>query len=239
MTGLWTCPTCGRRFANVNQWHSCGKAELDEILAGHTDHAVGIYRAVESALAGAGDFRIHPQKTRIAFISRMSFASVKLARRWVDLAFIVPYPIDAPRIRRIELYGPTSFGHHLRLEEVDQVDREVRGWLAEALRRGDQETLDSRARVEPVVGRPLEIMIVPLRTRVLRYGDELALRLPRYAAEAFDAHRPVDARIAGTHLSGRVEPTPAGDILVFDHAELGRLGLGEGDDTDAFLTADL
>ncbi len=239
MTGLWTCPTCGRRFANVNQWHSCGNPELDEILAGHSDHAVRLYRAVVSALAGVGDFRIHPQKTRIAFISRMSFASVKLARRWVDLAFIVPSPIDDPRIRRIELYGPTSFGHHLRLEEIDQVDREVRGWLAEALRRGDQETLDSRARVEPVVGRPLEIMIVPLRTRVLRHGDELALRLPRYAAEAFDAHRRVDARIAGTHLSGRVESTPDGDILVFDHAELSRLGLGVGDDTDAFLTADL
>jgi hypothetical protein len=96
-------------------------------------------------LAEAGDFRIHSQKTRIAFISRMSFASVKLARRWVDLAFIMPNPIDDPRIRRIELYGPTSFSHHVRLGEVEQVDRAVRGWLAEALRRGDQETLNPRA----------------------------------------------------------------------------------------------
>ncbi|MGZ5384772.1 MAG: hypothetical protein ACXWH0_12390, partial [Acidimicrobiia bacterium] len=93
MRSLWTCPACGRRFANVNQWHSCGNPQLDDLLDRHTDHVVGIYQAVGLALAEAGNFRIHSQKTRIAFISRMSFASVKLARRWVDLAFIMPNPI--------------------------------------------------------------------------------------------------------------------------------------------------
>jgi len=239
MRSLWTCPACGRRFVNVNQWHSCGNPELDDLLARHSDHIVGIYRAVESAVAEAGDFRIHSQKTRIAFISRMSFASVTLARRWDDLAFIMPHPIDDPRIRLIELYGPTSFGHHVRLDQVDQVDRAVRGWLAEALRRGDQETLNPRAHVEPLVGRHLEILMVPLRTQVCQHPAGLALRLPRYAAEAFDAHPRVDARIAGTHQSGHLQSTPDGDLLVFDHNELSQLGLGEGDQTDAFLTADL
>ena len=239
MRELWTCPACGRQYANANQWHSCGNPELDDVLSRHTDHAVGIYQAIESALAEAGDFRIHPQKTRIAFISRMSFASVTLARRWVDMAFILPSYVDDPRIRRIELYGPTSFGHHLRLGGVTEVDGDVHAWLAEALRRGDQETLDPSARVDPVVGRSLEILMVPLRTRVCRHADGLALALPRYAAEAFEAHPRVNARIARSHQSGRIEPTPAGDLLVFDHDELSRLGLGENEKTDAFLTADL
>jgi hypothetical protein len=239
MRSSWTCPRCRRRFVNINQWHSCTDLELDDILDRHGDDVVGIYRAVESALAQAGDFRIHPQKTRIAFTSRMSFASIVLAQRWADLAFIVPSAIDDLRIRRIELYGPTSFGHHVRLHDAAEVDHTVRGWLAEALRRGNQETLDSRATVEPAVGRPLEVLMVPLRAQVCRHAGALALRLPRYAAAAFDEHRHVDARVAGTHHAGRVTSTPDGHLLVFDHDELGDLGLGEGDKTDAFLTADL
>ena len=81
--------------------------------------------------------------------------------------------------------------------------------------------------------------MVPLRTRVCRHADGLALALPRYAAEAFEAHPRVNARIARSHQSGRIEPTPAGDLLVFDHDELSRLGLGENEKADAFLTADL
>jgi hypothetical protein len=102
MDSMWTCPRCSRRFANVNQWHSCGNPELVELLAPHTPSVVAIYRAVESAIATCGEFRVHPLKTRIAFISRMSFAGVKLARRWADLTFILPKPVDDDRIRRID-----------------------------------------------------------------------------------------------------------------------------------------
>jgi hypothetical protein len=41
---------------------------------------MSIYEAVVEALERCGEFRIHAQKTRIAFISRMSFAGVSVAR---------------------------------------------------------------------------------------------------------------------------------------------------------------
>jgi hypothetical protein len=238
MDSMWTCPRCSRRYANVNQWHSCGNPELEELLAPHAPTVVAIYRAVETAIATAGEFRVHPQKTRIAFISRMSFAGVKLARRWADLSFILPKPVDDDRIRRIDLYGPTSFGHGMRLGTADDVDATVQSWLAEARRRGDQETLDPAAHVEPLVGRPLLQVVVPLAARV-QTDDDLAVALPRYVGEAFAAHPYVVARISGTRYPGVVSPTPIGAILTLQPGTLRSLGLGDGDRLDVLLTADI
>lgn len=238
MRALWECPRCGRQFATAGQWHSCGNPELDDLLAQATDHAVGIYDAVTAALAGAGPFRIHPQRTRIAFISRMTFASLRLARRWADLDLILEGPIDDERIRRIDLYGPTSFDHLVRVGSPGEVDHDVEEWLRRALRRGDQETLDPHAHVEPLVGRPLEILHVPLRSRAVRRGGALGLRVPRYAAEAFDAHPRLIARIGRDRHPGAIDWDDRKPVLVLDDGA-GTAGLGDGDPIDVYLTADL
>ncbi len=238
MRTLWECPRCGRRFANVRQWHSCGNPDLAALLAEASDHAVAIYDEIAAVLLAGGGARVHPQKTRIAFISRMTFASVRLARRWADLDLIVEGPIDDARIRRIELYGPTSFGHQVRITETGEVDDDLRGWLRRARRRGDQETLDPRAHVDPVVGRPLEVLHVPLRSRVVRHGPALALRVPRYAAEALDAHPRVVARLGRDRHPGTIEGDGERSVLVLD-TDTNALGLGEGDAVDVYLTADL
>ena len=228
---MWTCPQCDRSFANAHQWHSCLRMALDEHLAAKSDHAVALYRAVEAALANCGRFRIHPQKTRIAFITRMTFAGVALAQRWVDVTLILPTAVSHDRVRRIELYGPTSFAHSVRLASVADLDAEVRRWLCDAHRRGGQETLDPDAHVEPVVGSALETLKVPVRSKVI----DGALAVPRYAAEALEAAPGVRARIAGETYTGSL----SGGAVRLDEVNLGSLGLGEGDEADVFLSADL
>ncbi len=234
---LWTCPSCERRFANVNQWHSCIEMALEDHLATKTEVAVELYRAIENSLRTCGEFRIHPQKGRVAFIARMTFAGVKLARRWADVGFILPSPIDDPRIRELVLYGPTSFGHEIRIAQTEDVDGDVLTWLCAAHRRGLRETLDSTAHVDPLVGRSLELLLVPLRTRVVEHESGLALSLPRYAGEAFAAHPHITARIGARHYRGEVEH--AGDGYELATTELEESGLGIGDATDAFLRAEL
>ncbi len=238
MRALWECPRCRRRFANVGQWHSCGNPELAELLAEASDHAAAIYDAVTAALAEAGTFRVHPQRTRIAFISRMTFASLRLARRWADLDLVLDGPVDDERVRRIDLYGPTSFGHRVRIVDRGEVDRDVEGWLRRALRRGDQETLDPHAHVEPLVGRPLEVLHVPLRSRTIRHGGGLGLRVPLYAGEALDAHPRVLARVGRDRHPGTIEWHEGQPVLVIDTG-VAALGLGEDDPVDVYLTADL
>lgn len=233
MTDLWICQDCGRRFANRNQTHSCVTITLDESLAEGSPVAVALYEMVADALRDCGEYRVHPQKTRIAFITTMTFASVRLAERWVDLSLITPRPIDDDRIRRIELYGPTSFASELRIGDANDVDADVRAWLCNAYERGLQESLDPTATVVPVTGITLERLRVPLASTVIAIGDDLAFAVPDYASQAFGAHSRVVARVAGETLRGEI--STAGVLEI----DLASLGLGEGDPVDVTLWAEV
>lgn len=228
---MWTCPECGRSFANDNQAHACQTTTVGEYLVGKSDLAISIYEAVVTALEKAGEFRIHPQKTRIAFISRMTFAWVSLARKWADVGFILPDPLDDKRIRRLELYGPTSWGHSIRLGSPGEIDDDVIDWLGEALRRGNQETLDPSHRVEPLNGRQLEIFWTGFRARV----EEGRVALPVFVADALALTDQVSAQIGGQ--KGEAVLHRSDGVTRIDVAPTS--GLGEGDQTDVFLKVDI
>lgn len=230
---MWTCPECGRSFANPNQWHACQDTTVDEALAGKTDHAISIYRAVVGALEAAGEFRIHPQKTRIAFISRMTFAGVSLARRWADLSFILPEPLDDRRIRKLDLYGPTSWGHTIRLSRPDDIDRDVEQWLEQALKRGDQETLDPQAEVAPLNMNQLEVLWTGFKARIEVVADILLVRLPSHVEEALALVDEVRVRIMGVDQVAPIERRGGHGLLVLDPVS----GLGDGDEVDVFIRA--
>jgi hypothetical protein len=157
----------------------------------------------------------------------------------VDVSFITPVPIDDPRIRGIDCYGPTTFAHTFRLEEVTQLDTDIVDWLCRAWRRGNQETLDPGAHVQPLTGRELELVVVPLRALVIEENDGLALQVPRYAAEVFADHRAVQARIRKAVVNGTI--TGADEQCRFSPLTTGLrdLGLGPGDSIDASLRADV
>jgi hypothetical protein len=231
---MWACPDCGREFANVNQWHSCLDLDVEEHLAGHAPHAIELYRLFQAAVEDCGEFRVHAQKTRIAFIARMTFAGARLAREWIDVSFITPTAINDGRVRSVELYGPTSFGHTVRLAEAAELDTDLRRWLCEAWRRGTRETLDPQALVAKVTGYPRSVLTVPLATRTVRVDDGLAVRLPGYAVQALGEGEAVKARIPGNPPeAARISD----GLLHFDRDLLQRLGLGDGDHTDVFITA--
>ncbi len=229
---MWTCPACRRRFANTNQWHACTDLSVDEHLAGRSELAVSLYRAVEQAVADCGTFRVHAQQTRIAFIETMTFGGVKLARGWVDVSFITPQPIDDPRIRRLEVYGPTSFGSTIRLSALDELDADVRHWLCDAYGRGTQETLDPGAEVEPLVGHALAVAVVPLASRVTADGH---LHIPAWAAACLSEAPSLDARLEGDHHTAHLVDTGDGQAIGLDGDVLAALGLGEGDRVDVVL----
>lgn len=228
---MWACPVCGRSFANRNQAHACQTTTVEDYLAGKTDLAISIYWAVVAALEEAGEFRFHPQKTRIAFISRMTFGGVSLARNWADLGFILPEPLDDERVRKLELYGPTSWGHSIRLGSSREVDDEVSAWLAEALRRGDQETLNPSHPVMPLVARQLEVFRTGFRGRI----EDGRIALPGYIADAMALVDRVSAQVGG-HKAETALLRLAGVTYVDVDPTT---GLGEGDQTDVFLRASM
>ena len=138
---LWRCPRCQRRFANRNQSHFCGRHSLETHFKGKPAEIRAIFDAVLEAVRRCGPATVLPEKTRIAFQVRMSFAQVTPRRRWVDGHVVLARRMEHPRFRRIDTISPRNHVHHFRLSLLSDVDREVEGWLAEAYAVGQQRHL--------------------------------------------------------------------------------------------------
>ena len=138
---LWECPRCARRFANRNQFHFCSDVSLQEHFAGREPHVVETFMRLLAAARKSGDVHVLPEKTRVAFQVRMSFAAFTLRRRWIDGHVVLARRLDSPRFRRVDVISPRNQVHVFRLEDPSQVDAEVEAWLVEAYMVGEQKHL--------------------------------------------------------------------------------------------------
>ena len=138
---MWACPRCGRSFANRTQSHACGPLDLERHLAGKDPEVVAIFRRLVTLAERNGPVTVLPEKTRIAFQVRMSFAAFTLRRRWVDGHVVLARRLEHPRFRRVETFSPRNHLHQFRLERLEEADEQVAAWLAEAYRVGEQRHL--------------------------------------------------------------------------------------------------
>jgi len=140
---LWKCKKCGRTFANRNQSHACGRYSLEPHFANKPPAIRQLYDAVVRAIDACGPVEVLPEKTRIAFHVRMSFAQLTPKRGWIDGHLVLGRRVEAPRFRKIEEFSPRCYVHHFRLLDRRDVDAQFRGWLKEAYAVGEQRHLDS------------------------------------------------------------------------------------------------
>jgi Domain of unknown function (DUF5655) len=143
---LWKCAKCGRLFANPNQSHSCSRYTLREHLAGKGPFAVTLFRRFAKMVKRCGPVRIVPEKTRIAFQVRMSFAAVSLRRNRLVGHVVLARRLEHPRFTKIECISPRNHVHSFRFNSHSELDHEVIAWLREAYRVGQQLHLPKRGR---------------------------------------------------------------------------------------------
>ena len=141
---MWTCPECGRSFANLNQSHFCSHVRLEEHFEGREPNVVATFERLLAAARKNGPVSVLPEKTRIAFQVRMSFAAFTLRKRWVDGHVVLARRLESPRFRRIDYISPRNQAHVFRLKDASEVDAEVGAWLAEAYSVGEQKHLTAR-----------------------------------------------------------------------------------------------
>jgi hypothetical protein len=139
---LWQCKKCGRHFANRNQSHACGRHDLDHHFSGKPPEIRALFDAVVAAIRDIGPVRVIPEKTRIAFQVRMSFAQVTPRLRWLDGHVVLARRIAHPRFRSVQSISPRNHVHAFRLTTPREVDGEFREWLAEAYAVGEQKHLE-------------------------------------------------------------------------------------------------
>ena len=94
------------------------------------------------AIERCGPVIVLPEKTRIAFQTRMSFAQVtpriEVARRSRRSG----RRLEHPRFRKIETISPRNHVHHFRLHTPTDIDAEFESWLKEAYAVGEQRHLE-------------------------------------------------------------------------------------------------
>ncbi len=146
MQALWTCPKCGRAFANRNQFHFCSNVRLEDHFVGRDPQVIATFDALLAAAQKSGAVKVLPEKTRIAFQVRMSFAAFSMRRHWVDGHVVLARRLESPRFRRIDVISPRNQVHVFRLQEPSEVDDEVERWLHEAYSVGEQKHLKTPVR---------------------------------------------------------------------------------------------
>jgi hypothetical protein len=141
-TNLWHCPKCKRAFANRNQTHTCaGLHDLAHHFIGREPIVRELYDLVAATVQSNGPVIILPEKTRIAFQVRMSFAQVTPRKRWLDGHVVLARRLEHPRFRKIETFSPRNHLHAFRLEQLSDIDATFKSWMREAYAVGQQKHL--------------------------------------------------------------------------------------------------
>jgi hypothetical protein len=141
---LWTCPRCGQRYAGRNMWHSCEVVPLETHLAGKP-RAAELFAAFRAAVEEHGPVTVISTKSRFGFMRRVRFAGVVRAKRdSLRIGFWLKRNVESPRFLRVQHLAGDDWIYELELRAESDLDAELRGWLAEAFRVGDQEHLRRR-----------------------------------------------------------------------------------------------
>lgn len=105
-----------------------------------------LFDTVVAAIQRLGPVIVLPEKTRIAFQTRMSFAQVTPRRNWLDGHVVLARRLEHPRFRKIETISPRNHVHHFRLVAIPEIDAEFEEFLREAYAVGEQRHLTNRDR---------------------------------------------------------------------------------------------
>ena len=80
---LWRCDKCGRGFANKHQSHFCSDVTLESHFERYPPETRKLYEAFLAVVQSFGPVLVLPEKTRIAFQVRMSFAALMTRRGYL------------------------------------------------------------------------------------------------------------------------------------------------------------
>jgi hypothetical protein len=97
-----------------------------------------------AAIRRIGPVRILPEKTRIAFQVRMSFAQVTPKSKWLDGHVVLARRFEHLRFRQIQTISPRNHVHSFRITSPRDIDAEFTSWLREAYAVGEQRHLEKK-----------------------------------------------------------------------------------------------
>lgn len=112
-----------------------------------------------------GDLIVDPVSAGIMYKHDSMFAMLTSKTKWVALNLSLPRRLDSGRVsRKIIDHGPFHY-HTFNIDDADEIDDEMRGWLTEAFYRKhggrpDDDESESSASWDPMV--PDDVDLGPL-----------------------------------------------------------------------------
>jgi hypothetical protein len=135
---LWKCPKCRQTFVTRNMWHSCVRMTEADFFRDKPRQR-RLYKAFLGVVRECGPVTINVNKSRISFQGRVRFAGVpRVTRYGILCGFWLKRRIESPRFSKVELFPPSDYVYQFKLTDEAQLDTEVRAWLVEAYRVGQQ-----------------------------------------------------------------------------------------------------
>jgi hypothetical protein len=90
------------------------------------------YDAIRKAARALGPVTEDPKKTSIHLVRRTAFAGVATRKDSLILTLKAASPLKSARVERAEQASAHRWHIEVRLRAASEVDRELRGWLADA-----------------------------------------------------------------------------------------------------------
>lgn len=141
MKPLRQCPICRRRLANRNQSHACGKYDLKSHFEGKPFVVRQLYKLLVRQIRQSGPVTVLPEKTRIAFQVRMSFAAIQVQSSRIIGHLVLAHRHERPCFYRIDAISRHNHVHHFRLEKTQDLDKELCRFIELAYAVGQQKHL--------------------------------------------------------------------------------------------------
>lgn len=138
---LWRCPRCGERFTSRNQWHACGKFDLNALFERSEPEVRALYRRFVEILEDCGPVVVIPQKTRVAFQVRMRFAAVTPGKSSLKGHFVLAAPQKAACFEKVESLSRRNHLHVFRITSMNDFTGDFVRWAREAYKFGKREHL--------------------------------------------------------------------------------------------------
>ena len=113
-------------------------SEVLEFFAGSPE-GMGAYQKVCGILEELGDYEVRVTKSQVAFRRKRGFAYLWTPERYlrrpsspVVLSIALDRRDPSSRFKEVVHPSPSHWMHHLEIHDIDDIDDDVVGWLAEA-----------------------------------------------------------------------------------------------------------
>jgi len=131
---MWTCPNCGRQFKNRSQEHSCGYFTIEQVFENKPPEIFMLFQKINDKVKSFGEMQVRAVKNGVMFSVKSTFLALKPHRSYLAVEFAGGTAHDEFPVERCIKISRNEFAHIMQIEQTEETDEQLIGWLKEAYR---------------------------------------------------------------------------------------------------------